>query len=79
MRGAANGEFHGYVDASFVNNHDLTSTSGNVFILNGGAITWSSKKELSLVLSTTEAKFNSMAHAEKDITYDNIYRGSTMV
>jgi hypothetical protein len=69
------GEFHGYTDASFASNHDLTSTSGNVFILNGGAIAWSSKKEITPALSTTEAEFNSMAHAEKDIIWLlNLYK-----
>ena len=63
------GEFYGYADASFANNHDLRSTSGNVFILNGGAIAWSLKKELTPALLTAEAEFNSMAHAEKDIIW----------
>ena len=67
--GSTKGEFYGYADASFANNHDLTSTSGNVFILNGGAIAWSSKKELTPTLSTAEAKFNSMVRAEKDIIW----------
>ena len=35
-KGSTHGEFYGYADASFANNHDLTSTSGNIFILNGG-------------------------------------------
>jgi hypothetical protein len=68
-KNGADGEFYGYADASFASNHDLTSTSGNVFILNGGAITWSSKKEISPALSTAEAEFNSMARAEKDIIW----------
>ena len=57
--GGTKGKFYGYADASFTNNHDLTSTSGNVFILNGGTIAWSSKKELTPALSTAEAEFNS--------------------
>ena len=73
--GSAKGEFYGYADASFTNNHDLTSTSGNVFILNSSAIAWSSKKELTPALSTTEAEFNSMVRAEKDIIWlRNLYK-----
>ena len=67
--GGMKGEFYGYTNASFTNNHDLTLTSGNVFILNGGTITWSSKKELTPALSTAEAEFNSMVCAEKDIIW----------
>ena len=74
-RGAASAEFHGYADTSFASNHDLTSTSGGMFILNGGAIAWSSKKELSPALSTAEAEFNSMARAEKVIIWlRNLYK-----
>ena len=68
-------EFYGYADVSFVSNHNLTSTSGNVFILNGGAITWSSKKELSHALSTSEAEFNLMVRAERNIIWlRNLYK-----
>jgi len=74
-KNSVTGEFYGYADASFASNHDLTSTSGNVFILNGGAITWSSKKELSHALSISEAEFNSMAHAERNIIWlRNLYK-----
>ena len=74
-KGSSNGEFYGYPDASFTSNHDLTSMSGNVFILNGSAITWSSKKEISPALSTAEAEFNSMAQAKKDIIWlRNLYK-----
>ncbi|KAL6332546.1 hypothetical protein AAG906_008966 [Vitis piasezkii] len=36
---------------------DRKSTSGAVFMLNSGAITWSSKKQQIVTLSTTEAEF----------------------
>ena len=68
------GEFYGYVDASFATNHDLLSTSGNVFLLNGRAITWSSKRETMPALSMAEAEFTSMARAEKDVIWlRNLY------
>ena len=73
-KGSIKGELYGYTNASFISNHDLTLTSGNVFILNGGAIAWSLKKELSPMLSTTEAEFNSMACTKKDIIWlQNLY------
>ena len=74
-KGSTYGEFYRYADVSFANNHDLTLMSGNVFILNGGTITWSLKKEITPALSTTEAEFNSMACAEKDIIWLwNLYK-----
>jgi hypothetical protein len=36
---------------------DKKSTSGYVFMLSGGAVSWSSKKQPIVTLSTTEAKF----------------------
>lgn len=40
---------------------DRRSTSGYVFIMNGGAVAWSSKKQPMVTLSTTEAEFISAA------------------
>jgi len=69
-----NNGFYGYTDASFASNHDLTSTSGNVFILNGGTITWSSKKETTPALLTAEAEYTAMAKAGKEIIWlRNLY------
>jgi hypothetical protein len=34
-----------YADTSFASNEDMSSTNGNIFILNGGAITWNSKRQ----------------------------------
>ena len=45
----------GYSDANWVGDvQDRRSTSGNVFLLGGGAITWSSRKQSSVALSTVE-------------------------
>ena len=36
---------------------DSNSTSGYVFMMSGGAIVWSSRKQPIVILSTTEAEF----------------------
>ena len=47
----------GYSDADWAGDvQDRRSTSGNVFLLGGGAITWSSRKQSSVALSTYEAE-----------------------
>ena len=48
----------GYSDADWAGDvQDRRSTSGNVFLLGGGAITWSNHKQSSVALSTVEAEY----------------------
>jgi hypothetical protein len=48
----------GYSDADWGNDLDeRKSTSGYAFLLNNGAITWSSKKQPCIALSTMEAEY----------------------
>ena len=48
----------GYSDADWAGDvTDRRATSGNVFLLGGGAITWSSRKQTSVALSTVEAEY----------------------
>ncbi|CAI0432185.1 unnamed protein product [Linum tenue] len=48
----------GYTDSDYAGDlDDRKSTSGYVFFLAGGAISWSSKKQPVVTLSTTEAEF----------------------
>ena len=49
--------FYGFADAAFANHDDWKSTSGYVFIAAGGAITWKSKKQTTIALSSTEAEY----------------------
>lgn len=47
-----------YTDSDYAADlNDRKSTSGYVFMLNSGAVSWSSKKQLIVTLSTTEAEF----------------------
>ncbi|GKA88588.1 zinc finger, CCHC-type containing protein [Tanacetum coccineum] len=52
----------GYLDASWINHvEDLSSTSGWVFLLRGGAISWASKKQTCIIGLTMESKFVALA------------------
>lgn len=48
----------GFSDSDYAGDlDDRKSTSGSVFIISSGAVTWSSKKQQIVTLSTTEAEF----------------------
>ncbi|GKA49104.1 zinc finger, CCHC-type containing protein [Tanacetum coccineum] len=57
----------GYTDASWIrNSEDNSSTSGWVFLLGGGAISWASKKQTCITGSTLESEFMALAAAGKE-------------
>lgn len=63
----SNFKLRGYTDADYAGCSDTRkSTSGFVFVLNGGPITWSSQKQDVVALSTTEAEYIALAHGVKD-------------
>lgn len=54
----------GYADADFAEDRDSRkSNSGQVFFLNGGAISWSCRKQTVVTLSSTEAEFVALSDA----------------
>ncbi|GJV91013.1 zinc finger, CCHC-type containing protein [Tanacetum coccineum] len=57
----------GYTAANWISNtEDNSSTSGWVFLLGGGAISWASKKQTCITGSTMESKFVALAAAGKE-------------
>nr|GEX21004.1 zinc finger, CCHC-type [Tanacetum cinerariifolium] len=57
----------GYLDATWINHvEDSASTSGWVFLLEGGAISWASKKQTCITSSTMESEFVALAAAGKE-------------
>ncbi|GJW76476.1 zinc finger, CCHC-type containing protein [Tanacetum coccineum] len=57
----------GYTDASWVNNtEDNSSTSGWVFLLGGGVISWAFKKQTCITGSTMESEFVALVTAGKE-------------
>ena len=57
----------GYSDASYGDSvTNRRSSSGYIFMLNGGPITWSSKRQTTVALSTTESEYMSLTQAAKE-------------
>ena len=56
----------GYLDADGMSQEDRHAISGYVFMLNGGAVSWSSKQQDTISLSTTEAEYIALTHAAKE-------------
>jgi hypothetical protein len=60
----------GYVDSDWAGDtHDRRSTTGFVFTLAGSAISWESRKQRSVALSTCEAEYMSLSDASKELTF----------
>jgi hypothetical protein len=60
-------ELTGYVDADWAGDvNDQKSTSGFVFMLGGAAISWGSKKQTSVALSSTEAEYIAASYTAKE-------------
>src|SRR5260370_32038447 len=59
----------GYADADWAEDKDWKSISGNVFIMSGGAIAWSAKKQGTIALSTLEAEYVALSHATRHILW----------
>ena len=55
----------GFSDADGMSNEDRHAISGYVFLI-GGAVSWSSKRQDIVSLSTTEAEYVALTHAAKE-------------
>jgi hypothetical protein len=66
---------YGFADAAFANHDDLKSTSGYVYLASGGAITWKSKKQTTIALSSTEAEYVALSEAAREACWlRNLYK-----
>jgi len=54
-----------------VTSKDRKSTIGFVFMMGGGAISWSSKRQPIIALSTTEAEYMASTQATKEAIWDD--------
>ena len=61
---------HGFVDFDWVGDIDSRlSTSGYVFRLFGGAISWMSRKQFVVALSSTKVEYIATTHASKEAVW----------
>ncbi len=63
-------QVHGYTDVNWAGNaSDKRSTSGFMFSFGSGAISWSNKKQPTISLSSTEAKYRGAAIAACEVVW----------
>jgi hypothetical protein len=59
----------GYTDADGMSNEDRHAISGYAFLIDGGAVSWSSKRQSLVMLLTTEAEYVAATHAAKEAVW----------
>ena len=57
---------YGYSDAAHANTDNYCSTSGYTFLVGGAAIIWGSRKQTTIALSSTEAKYVALSEASRE-------------
>ncbi|KAK9870289.1 hypothetical protein WA026_006376 [Henosepilachna vigintioctopunctata] len=66
----SNTELIGYSDSDFAGDIDTRkSTTGYLFLMNGGPVTWASRKQNTIALSTTESEYMAACDAAKEILW----------
>lgn len=61
----------GFTDADYASNpDDRKSISGYTFLLGGATYAWSSKKQSTVALSSTEAEYTALAHATRQAIWN---------
>ena len=66
--------FYGYANAAYTNTDDFKSTSGYVFVVGGGAVTWRSKKRTTIALSSMQAEYIALSEAGREACWlRNLY------
>ena len=58
-----------FVDSDFANRQDALSIGGYVTMLGGGCVAWSSKKQRTVALSTTEAEYIALTEGAKEMVW----------
>jgi transposase InsO family protein len=74
-------EIRGYADANWGGDkNDRKSTTGYVFIINNGAVSWTSHKQSTVALSTMEAEYMSLSDAAREVfARCQLFRGLNII
>ena len=64
--GASSYDLVGYTDADGSMHEDRKAISGYAFLIDGGAVSWASKRQEIISLSTTESEYVAITHASKE-------------
>jgi hypothetical protein len=67
--GGTHSKISGYSDAVWASHMHCHSISGFAYYLGIGAVSWSSKKQSIVTLSSTEAEYVALTHASKNILW----------
>lgn len=67
--GGTDGTIVGYSDSDWASQIHRHSISGFAFFVGKGVVSWSSKKQPIITLSSTEAEYVALTHASKDIIW----------
>lgn len=62
-------ELEGFVDADGATQEHRRAISGYVFLVDGGAVSWASKKQELVTLSTAESEYVATTHAAKEAAW----------
>ena len=63
----------GFMDADGASQYHRHSISGYVFTIDGGAVSWSSKKQSIVTLSNTEGEYIAVTHAAKEALWIRMF------
>ena len=66
FKASENPRLEGYCDASWANNEDYSSISGFAFLFGNSLVSWSSKKQPVIALSSTEAEYVTATSAAQE-------------
>ncbi len=69
MRSELSNGLSGYCDSDSANSSSRSSTAGNLFLYSRAPISWRSKLQKTVVLSTAEAEYNAASSAAVEVIY----------
>ena len=68
----------GYSDADGNSQEHRHAISGYAFCIGGGAVSWNSRKQAIISLSTTESEYVAMTHAAKEAIWIRMFLGEVL-